>query len=32
VNDESFVEKLKKATCEKEETIRKFVHDKETEV
>jgi hypothetical protein len=32
MNDESLVEKLKRKTCEKEEAIRKLVHDKEMEV
>jgi hypothetical protein len=32
MNDESLVEKLKIATCEKEKTIRKLVHDKKREV
>jgi len=32
MNDESLVEKLKRATCEKEEIIRKLLHDTKKEV
>jgi hypothetical protein len=32
MNDESLVEKLKRATCEKEETIRKLLYDIKREV